>query len=168
MRITRPALLLLTLLTLPVLSPAWANAGDKHVRTSEYEEGHAYCPQRPMAMGHVVVPAGRCYTLAVLRNERGAFLAFMDPAVRLRSGGVERLTSWEGRRAWDRILFLVPIPSNTRIALIPVNTIQLIRLREEDEEDEDEDQPRVRRSTLIVAVPNVAVSNVAVTFVITF
>lgn len=168
MRITRPALLFFVLLTLPVFSPVWAKAGDRHVRVSEYEEGHAYCPHRPIAIGNVVVPRGRCYELAVLRDHRGAFLAFMDPDVRLPSREVRRLDSSEGRRASGLIAFLVPIQSTSRIALIPVNTIQLIRLREEDEEDEDEDQPRIHRSTLIVAVPTSTVSNVAVTFVITF
>ncbi len=168
MRITRPALLFLALLTLPTVSPVWANARDKHVRVTEYEQGHAYCPHRPLAIGNMIVPAGRCYKVAVLRDTRGAFLAFMDPAVRLPSGEIERLNSSEGRRVRGRIAFLVPIRSTSQIALIPVNTIQLIRLREEDEEDEDEDQVRVRRSTLIVGVPNVSVPNVAVTFVITF
>jgi hypothetical protein len=170
MRISRLALPLVVLLSLPLLSPVWARADgkdDKRVRISEYAEGNAYCPRRPMGIGTVIVPAGRCYTLAVFRNERGAYLAFLDPTVRLHRHEAEHLTGWEGRRAWNQILFLVPIPSGARIALIPMNTIQLIRLREEDADD-DEDQPRARRSALVVVVPASTMPNVSVTFVITF
>jgi hypothetical protein len=142
MKISRLALPLLVLLTLPLLSPVWARAGgndDRHSRISEYAEGNAYCPRRPIAIGTVVVPAGRCYTLAVFRNDRGAYLAFLDPTVRLHRNQAEHLAGWEGRRAWNQILFLVPIPKGANVALIPMNTIQLIRLREEDA-DEDEEQ----------------------------
>lgn len=170
MKISRLALPLIVLLILPLLSPAWARADgkdDKHGRVSEYAEGNAYCPRRPMGIGNVIVPAGRCYTLAVFRNERGAYLAFLDPAVRLHKHKAERLAGWEGRRAWNQILFLVPIPNGARVALIPMNTIQLIRLREEDA-DEDEDQPRARRSALVVVVPASTMPNISATFVITF
>ncbi len=170
MRIGRLALSLLILLALPTMSPAWANDKGKHLKIKEYEEGHAYCPARALAIGNVIVPAGRCYQLAVLRDTRGAFLAFMDPSVRIPSGRIERLDNSEGRRARGHIFFLVPIQRTAQIALVPVNTIQLIRLREEDEEDEDEDEhnAHVRRSTLIVAFPNLPVPNVSVTFVVTF
>jgi len=170
MRISRLALPLVALLIVPLVSPVWARAdgkNDKRVRVSEYEEGNAYCPRRPMGIGHVIVPAGRCYALAVFRNERGAYLAFLDPTGRLRKHEAERLSGLEGRRAWNQILFLVPIPSNARIALIPMNTIQLIRLREEDADD-DEDRPRAQRSALVVVVPASTMPNVSATFVITF
>ena len=173
MRLSRIALPLAVLLTLPLFSPVWARAdghddrGGRHLRVSEYAEGHAYCPRRSVVVGAVVVPAGRCYTLAVLRNDRGAYLAFLDPGVRLHRDEAAYLGSAEGRRAWDRILFLVPIPSNTRIALIPRNTIQLVRMREENE-DEDEDQPRARRSSLVVVVPASTLPSISPTFVIVF
>jgi len=178
MRIARLALPLLVLLALPTMSPAWAydkdKHGDKH-KVTEYEQGHAFCPSRALVIENTIVPAGRCYQLAVLRDNRGAFLAFMDPSVRIPSGKIERLDSSEGRRARGHIFFLVPIRDAARIAVIPVNTIQLIRMREEDEEDEDRDEGRhgdrdeghASHSTLIVALPNVA-PNVSVTFVVTF
>src|SRR5579859_3990794 len=170
MRMSRIALLLLVLLTVPLCAPAWTRAAGKdgrHVRVNEYDEGRAYCPRRPITIGHVIVPAGRCYTLAVFRNEHGAYLAFLDPAVRLHRQEAEGLGSWEGRRAWNQILFLVPIPRDARTALIPMNTIQLIRLREEDEND-DEGRPRAGRSALVVVVPAPAVPTVSATFVINF
>ncbi len=177
MRMARLALPLLVLLALPTMSPVWAydkdKHGDKHRKVTEYEEGHAFCPSRALVIGNTIVPAGRCYQLAVLRDNRGAFLAFMDPSVRIPSGKIERLDSSEGRKARGHIFFLVPIRDTARIALIPVNTIQLIRMREEDEEDEDRDGDRDRdegrasRSTLIVALPNLS-PNLSVTFVVTF
>jgi hypothetical protein len=170
MRIGRLALVLLTLLALPTMSPASTNAKEKRIKVKEYEQGHAYCPPRALVMGNVIVPAGRCYKLAVLRDNRGAFLAFMEPSVKISSGRITRLDSSEGRRARGRIFFLVPIQNTAQVALVPVNTIQLIRLHEEDEEDEDEDEHSVhlRRSTLIVALPNLPVPNVSVTLVVTF
>jgi len=170
MKISRLALPLVVLLALPLFSVAWARADgkdDKHRRISEYAEGNAYCPRRPIVIGTVVVPAGRCYALAVFRNERGAYLAFLDPTVRLHKHEAQGLAGWEGRRAWNQILFLVPIPRDVKVALIPMNTIQFIRLREEDA-DEDEDQPRARRSTLVVVVPASTMPTVSATFVITF
>lgn len=162
---------MIIMLTLPLISPASALGDDKHGRhvgVSEYAEGNAYCPSRSVVVGHVIVPAGRCYTVAVLRNDRGAYLAFLNPTVRLRPDRATRLTDWDGRHASGGILYLVPILDTARIALIPVNTIQLIRMRQEDDEDEDDDRPRVRRSTLVVAAPVSITPNVAVTFVITF
>lgn len=170
MRMSRLALPLVVLLIVPMLSPVWGHAdgkNDKRVRVSEYEEGNAYCPRRPMGIDRVLVPAGRCYTLAVFRNERGAYLAFLDPTVRLHKHEAEHLAGLEGRRAWSQILFLVPIPGSARIGLIPMNTIQLIRLREEDADDED-DRPRAQRSALVVVIPASTMPNVSVTFVIAF
>lgn len=162
-----PLLLLAAALVLPLCAPVWARADgkdDRHRRTTDYAEGNPYCPRRPIAIGRVVVPAKRCYTLAVFRNDRGAYLAFLDPRVRLHRHEAERLGSLEGRMAWNQILFLVPIPRDARIGMIPMNTIQLIRLREED--DEDEDGPP--RSALVVMVPAPAVPNVSATIVINF
>ncbi len=169
MRIARLALLLLVLLALPTMSPVWASAKDKHVKVTEYEEGHTFCPSRPLVISNTLVPPGRCYQLAVLRDNRGAFLAFVDPAVRIHSGEVERLDSSDGRKVRGHILFLVPIQSTDQIALVPVNTIQLIRLREEDEEEEDDEhEVHISRSKLIVILPNAPIPNVSVVFVVTF
>ena len=115
MRIGRLALWSLILLALPTMSPGWANAKDKHIKIKEYEEGHAFCPPRALVIGNVLVPAGRCYTLAVLRDTRGAFLAFMDPSVRIPSGKIERLDDSEGRRSGGPFSF--SYPSSLRLGL---------------------------------------------------
>lgn len=173
MRITRVALLLVVLVALPVMSPSRASA-DRHVKITDYEEGHAYCPRRAVVIGAMIVPAGRCYQLWVLRDRRGAFLAFMDPRVRLRAGRIERLDNEEGRQVRGHILFLVPMQNSPQLVLVPVNTIQLIRLREEDEENNqegdqgDEGDRHVTHSKLIVMLPSMPVPNIAVTIVATF
>jgi len=151
-------------------SAASGDKGDKkHVRVSEYGEGHAYCPPRNVVIGNMAVQGGRCYQVAVVRNTRGAFLAFLDPTVRIPVGRLENLDSDEGRGIRGHIIFLVPLPMTSQLVLVPVNTLQLIRLREEDEEDEDEDHSEhIRRGNLVVFVPNAPTPNVSVTIVVTF
>jgi hypothetical protein len=161
------------LVSLAATSPAVAsggNSGDKkHVKVSEYDEGHAYCPPRNVIIGNMAVRGGRCYQVAVVRNTRGAFLAFLDPTVRIPVGRLEYLDGDEGRGIRGHILYLVPMPMTNQLVLVPVNTIQLIRLREEDEEDEDEDHnEHIRRGNLVVIVPNAPTPNVSVTIVVTF
>jgi len=182
MRIGRLALSALVLTSLSTMSPIWAYADKdkerhedraRHTKIKEYEEGRAFCPSRALVIGGTIVPAGRCYQVAVLRDHRGTFLAFMDPEVRIPHGKIKRLEGEEGRKIKTRIFFLVPIQRTAQIAVIPVNTIQLIRLREEDEdEDEDEDahehDRRPTHSTLVVALPNLPVPNVTVVIGVTF
>ena len=181
MRVARLAVLLLLLLALPTMFAFRAGAEDRHSRVTEYGEGHAYCPPRALIIGAMIVPAGRCYKLGVLRDNRGAFLAFLDPGVRIHSGERERLDSDEGRGVRGQILFLVPMQMTGQIALLPVNTIQLIRLREVDEEGdrgEEGDQEgdhhdgdhraHSGRGKLVVIIPNAPTPNVEVTIVVSF
>ena len=159
----------LALVSLAATFPSAASGDKKHVRVSEYGEGHAYCPPRNVVIGNMAVQGGRCYQVAVVRNTRGAFLAFLDPAVRIPVGRLENLDSDEGRGLRGHIIFLVPLQMTSQLVLVPVNTLQLIRLREEDEEDEDEDHgERIRRGNLVVLVPNAPTPNVSVTIVVTF
>src|SRR5690348_13560554 len=54
-------------------SAALGDQGEKkHVRVSEYGEGHAYCPPRDVVIGNMAVQGGRCYQVAVVRNTQGA------------------------------------------------------------------------------------------------
>ena len=167
MRHTGFFLILPMLVALAATSPALASGEKKHVRVSVYGEGHAYCPPRNLVIGNMAVRGGRCYQVAVIRNTRGAFLTFLDPTVIIPTGRLERLDSDEGRSIKRHILFLVPLPTTNQLVLIPVNTIQLIRLREEDEEDEDEDE-HIHRGNLVVFVPQAPTPNVSVTIVVTF
>ncbi len=172
MRIIRLALIVLVLLALVPTSPA--QAGSKHVRVTMVDEGHAFCPTRVLVVGGVAVRAGRCYILAVLRDTRGAFFVFMDPATRLPRGQLVSLNSFEGRKIRGRIYYQVPMPMSLQVLFIPVNTIQAIQLREEDEEDEDEDDDehehhvRVVQSNLILILTSMPTPDVTVTFVVRF
>ncbi len=170
MRIIRFPLVVVVLLTLLPAFPALADSkGSKHIEVREFREGHAFCPSRALVIRNVAVRGGQCYVLAVLRSTRGAFLAFMDAAVRIPPGELVRLDTSSGQKIRSRIVFLVPIQTTPQILVIPVNTIQLVRLREEDEEDEDEDeQVRVLASRLIVILTSSPLPNVIVTFVVRF
>jgi hypothetical protein len=167
----RQARFFLTLLALPALltmSPALASA-DKHVKVSEYGEGRAYCPPRNAVIANMAIRGGRCYQVGVVRNARGAFLAFLDPTVRIPHDRLEHLDGEEGRRIRSHIIYLVPMPMTSQLVLVPVNTFQLIRMREEDEEDEDENHvEHIRRGNLVVFVPQAPTPNVSVTIVVTF
>ena len=167
MRHGRFFVILPVLVALAATSPVLASGQKKHVRVSVYDEGHAYCPPRNFVIGNLAVPGGRCYQVAVVRNTRGAFLAFLDPGVVIPGDRLEQLNSDEGRGIKRHIIFLVPLPMTSQLVLIPVNTVQFIRLQEEDEEDED-DSEHIRRGNLVVFVPHAPTPNVSVTIVVTF
>jgi hypothetical protein len=173
MRVDRMIAGVLSSVLLLTASPVWADS--KRVRHLEVGEGQRFCPQRTLVLSGTAVRGGRCYVLAALRDRRGAFIAFLDPSVRIPGRRAIRLDSEEGRKARGRILLLVPMSSNARVVLIPVNTIQLIRLREDDEEDEDEQEeiegdrhPRVVSSSLTIILTTSPTPNTLVTFVINF
>lgn len=171
MRFVRIAAGTLASLLVLTASPVWADS--KRVKRYEVEEGQRFCPQRTLVLGGVAVREGRCYVLAALRDRRGAFLVFMDPSVRIPQRRVVSLDSEEGRKVRGRMIYLVPVPANSRIALIPVNTIQLIKLREDDEEDDEEDEAgehhkRVVSSSLTIVLTTSPTPNTLITFVINF
>lgn len=69
----------------------------------------------------------------MLRDHRGAFLAFFEPTVILPTSQVVFLGSPQGLRFRERILFLVPIQTTAQIiAVVPVNTVQLVPVIIED------------------------------------
>lgn len=164
MRPVRLVSTLIALATLLTMSPALAWA-DKHVKVSEYGEGRAYCPPRNAVIAHMAIRGGRCYQVGVIRNARGAFLAFLDPSVRIPRGRLQRLDGEEGRRITGRIIYLAPMPMTSQLVLVPVNTIQLVRMREEDEEDGDHHNSR---GQLVVFLPSAPTPNVSVTISVTF
>ena len=86
MRHARVFVLLLMLVALAAFSTTPASGDKKHVRVSEYDEGHAYCPARNAVIANMAIRGGRCYRVAVVRNPQGAFLAFLDPAAKIPPG----------------------------------------------------------------------------------
>jgi hypothetical protein len=90
--------------------------------------GQAFCPSVPLAYRSVVVAAGRCYLIAVMRDSRGMFLAFAPEDTRIKPGLV-RLDTLDGRALKARLI-VVPIAMYKILA--PVNTLALVSTEIED------------------------------------
>lgn len=85
--------------------------------------GEPFCPTRALVAGNVVIPAGRCFMLSVLRDRTGTFLAFVPQGERIPPGQLVRLDTPAGPKLKGR-LFLVPLGTNA--ALVPLNTLRLV------------------------------------------
>ena len=78
MRLIRLAALVLIVI-LAASGPALGHEkGPKH-----FKKGQTFCPAQALIIGNVVVQSGRCYVLAVLRDGRGVFLAFVHPSAKI-------------------------------------------------------------------------------------
>ncbi len=141
----------LAVVVLTVVLVATAQAGPRVVREREMmvPQGKVFCPSTALIRGNVVIPAGRCFTLAVLRNSQGTFLAFAEPGIRIPPGQLVRLTTPAGAKLKGRIFFLVPI--QTTAVLVPVNTVTLVPVRVADE------GPRVSVTIISTLTPNLIV-----------
>ncbi len=130
MKLVRTSLLALVLaLILTAGTPAWADHGGKR----NLRNGELFCTSQTLVFGSVLIERNRCFRLAVLRDHRGAFLAFFEPTVILPTSSVVFLSSPQGFRVRERILFLVPIQTTAQIiAVVPVNTVQLVPVIVED------------------------------------
>ena len=120
-------------LTLVLVAVAQAGPGPKpkvHQKEVVVEEGRTFCPSTALVYGRTVIRPGRCYTLAILRNTQGAFLAFTEPGVRIPPGQLVRLNTPAGAKLRGRIFYLVPL--QTTAVFVPVNAIQLVPVRVED------------------------------------
>jgi hypothetical protein len=85
--------------------------------------GDLFCPTRTLVAGKVVIPAGQCFMLSVLRDRTGTFLAFVPQGEKIPPGQLVRLNTPAGPKLKGR-LFLVPLSSSTQ--LVPLNTVQLV------------------------------------------
>ena len=114
-----------------VAAPAWKSGGPK-APTSKVltrNPGQVFCPPGALVYGTVIIPAGQCYLLSVLRNGGGTFLAFVPPDTKIPPGQLVRLNTPAGPKLKGR-MFLVPI--QTSVVLVPVNTVMLVATRIED------------------------------------
>lgn len=102
----------------------------KPLKVKVYAQGQVYCPASVLVVGSLVIQAGRCYTLYVIRDTRGTFLAFAAPQAFIPPGQIVRLSTPAGAKAKAKIIYLVPI--QTTAALVPVNTMTLVAVRVED------------------------------------
>jgi hypothetical protein len=85
-----------------------------------------------------------------LRDPRGTFLAFADPAARIPPGQIVRLSTPAGAKVKGRIFYLVPIRPS--VVIVPINSIMLVGFRTEDY------GPRLTFTVVGVPAPNVAVT----------
>jgi hypothetical protein len=140
------SLLVLTTASLALAGPANKPGMPKGVT---YEPGQQFCPSRVLLVGKVVVQPGRCYTLLVLRDNRGTFLAFASPEARIPPGQLVRLTTPAGAKLRGHVFYLVPIVST--VAIVPVGIVTSIAFREVDE------GPRLSLTIVGTPSPNVTV-----------
>jgi hypothetical protein len=97
--------------------------------TQTRDAGETFCPPKALVYGTVIIPRGRCYLIAVLRESAGTFLALapantpMAPAlpVRLDTAGGFRL---------KKSLFVVPL--SMEAAAVPLNTLRFVPARIDD------------------------------------
>ncbi len=122
------ALALVATAALPAAADNEHRGKPKWVRV--HPRGQVFCPSSTLvSRGGVVIERGRCFVVSVIRERRGAFLAFFQPGVVVPAGNVIALSSPLGVRLREQVVFLVPIA--TTAALVPVNTIVFVPVREE-------------------------------------
>jgi hypothetical protein len=139
-------------------------------RSKDFEKGEAFCPTHVLVVGTIIVQPGRCYVLAVLRNGRGTFLAFLNPSVRLSNRQGTNLDSDDGRKIAAKVIYLVPIGTTGLSAAIPMNTVQLVGIHEEDRHEEEGENNNVDQGSdkVVLVVTGIPIPNLAVTFVVRF
>jgi len=87
------------------------------------QDGHAFCFERAIALGGVVVAGGRCYTFYLLRTHQGAFLAFGPPgSPMIPPGQIVRMSTPAGAKHKGRLFYLVPVS-------VPVTVIRVDEIR---------------------------------------
>ncbi len=117
-------------------------------KTLTRSKGQPFCPAAPLVYGKIVIPAGQCYVLSVLRDSRGTFLAFVPPDAHIPPGQLVRLNTPAGPKLKGR-MFLVPI--QTPAVLVPIDTFTLVAARIEDS------GPRLAIILVGTPVPNLTV-----------
>lgn len=147
-------LTLVLLLTVTVTASAAPKAKSaKPLKVKVYTQGEAFCPAAVLAFGTTLIQTGRCYTLYVLRESRGTFLAFAAPGAKIPPGQLVRLTTPAGAKLKGRIFYLVPI--RTTAVLVPLNTMTLVGVRVED-----------FGPTLSIVLTSTPAPNLTVTFIV--
>lgn len=126
-------LIALSLIVVAVLTLAAPGSAHDRVRRKRFGGGDVFCTSRALVAGSLLIDRGRCFRLAVLRDRRGAFLAFLDPAVMLPVNRRVWLGSPAGVAVRKRVVFLVPIrPAARVVTVVPVNAVQVVSVVVED------------------------------------
>ncbi len=122
--------LLILVLTVAVSGIAAEAKPAKPLKVKTYAQGQFFCPSSVLVAGGIVIRTGRCYSLYVIRDGRGTFLAFAQPQASIPPGQIVRLSTPAGAKTKGRIFYLVPI--QTMAILLPMNTITPVAVRVED------------------------------------
>jgi len=118
------------LLAVALVAPG-VGAGPKFRRVKHYRAGEMFCASHALvAVGNGVVIRERCYVVALLRDGRGTFLAFLDPGARIPPGQLVRLSTPAGAKLRGRIFYLVPVQA---AVAVPMDTLVVVPMRVEDE-----------------------------------
>lgn len=90
--------------------------------------GDAFCFDRAMSLGNVVVAGGRCYTFYLMRTSGGSFLAFGPPGPpMIPPGQLVRLGTPAGAKLKGRLFYTVPLPRP--VIAVPVGAIRFVNVR---------------------------------------
>jgi hypothetical protein len=122
-------------LALVLTSGAFAGPGGKDkkggrpVKVKIHKKGEVFCPAAAMVVGAVIVRPGRCYVVAIVRDRRGSFLAFLPRDAKIPPGQLVRLNTRAGAKIKAKIVYLVPVHT---VAAVPVDGLSLVGLRVED------------------------------------
>lgn len=120
----RTSILLMLAVTLVFTAgphPARGAPGEPVPRMEDLDARQAYCPHTVLAVGGIIIRGDRCYTLLVLRDARGIFLAFADPSVKIPPGQLVRLRTPAGAKVKGRIFYLVPLRVSP--GLVPLDAV---------------------------------------------
>jgi hypothetical protein len=117
-------------------------------KTYARARGELFCPAAALAYGRIIIPAGRCYALSVLRDVRGVYLAFVPQDAHIPPGQLVRLNTPAGPKLKGR-MFLVPI--RAAVVAVPVDTVALVPVRIDDF------GPRLSIALVGTLAPNVTV-----------
>jgi len=91
-------------------------------------QGDAYCFDRAMSLGNVVVAGGRCYTFYLMRTSGGSFLGFGPPGPpMIPPGQLVRMGTPAGAKLRGRMFYTVPLPRP--LTGIPVGAIRFTNVR---------------------------------------
>jgi hypothetical protein len=88
-------------------------------------DGDAFCFERAIAIGSVVIAGGRCYTFYLTRTTAGVFLAFGPPGPpMIPPGQIVRMGTPAGAKMKGRLFYLVAVP--VPVIVIQVDTIRFV------------------------------------------
>src|SRR3970282_2575250 len=107
LRVVTLAVLLILIVTVP--SSAAPGPKAKPLKVKVVAQNGAFCPAAALVYGNVVIQAGRCYALFVLRTAAGTFLAFGPPASPgIHPRQVVRLGTPDGAKVRGGLLAFIP------------------------------------------------------------